>query len=123
MSEYKMYCKKCKNIKLSRYCDVCKKDTVTKHELICCDKISLQDSVSGKQKRPSLSGFLRKFFFGYQSSNDKKYSKGVTRNMDIDKKSDWYDETVIDNNTQEIIRDCHEPLSQHQGRGSAKFKK
>jgi hypothetical protein len=43
--------------------------------------------------------------------------------MDIDKKSDWYDEIVIDNNTQEIIRDCHEPLSQHQGRGSVKFKK
>jgi hypothetical protein len=37
-----------------------------------------------------------------------------------DWKNDWYDELVTDPATGEIIHECHEPLSEHTSRGSAK---
>ncbi len=40
----------------------------------------------------------------------------------IDRDNDWYEETIIDPETDEIIHRCKEPLSQHTGHGSAKAK-
>lgn len=40
----------------------------------------------------------------------------------IDRLNDWYHEKITDAKTGKIIRDCQEPLSKHQGRGSAKRK-
>ena len=37
----------------------------------------------------------------------------------IDFANDRYDEVVTDESTGAVIRSCHEPLSEHQGRGSA----
>jgi hypothetical protein len=36
----------------------------------------------------------------------------------IDKANDWYDEVITDEESGVIVREVHEPLSQHQGRGS-----
>ena len=41
----------------------------------------------------------------------------------IDRQNDLYEETITDPDTGEVIRNCGEPLSQHQGRGSAKGKR
>ncbi len=38
----------------------------------------------------------------------------------IDYANNWYDETITDEATGEVVRECHEPLSDHRGRGSAK---
>ncbi len=38
----------------------------------------------------------------------------------IDRDNDRYDEVVIDPETGEIVYECHEPLSEHWGHGSAK---
>jgi hypothetical protein len=43
----------------------------------------------------------------------------MDRDMRVDHDADQYDETVVDPATGDLIRDCHEPLSQHRGRGSA----
>jgi hypothetical protein len=32
---------------------------------------------------------------------------------------DWYDETITDETTGTVVRECHERLSDHQGRGGA----
>ena len=54
------------------------------------------------------------------SVNVKKYRN---RWMDIDRDKDSYLEIVQDKETGEIVHYCAEPLSQHQGHGSAKRKK
>jgi hypothetical protein len=38
----------------------------------------------------------------------------------IDRDNDWYDEVISDAETVEVLHECHEPLSEHQGHGSAR---
>jgi len=57
---------------------------------------------------------------GCFSSVNGKLSRGVDLLRRIDRENDQYDEVVKDKNTNKIIRECHEPLGQHTGRGSAK---
>jgi hypothetical protein len=38
----------------------------------------------------------------------------------IDRAHDWYRERIMSPKTGEVIRECEEPLSQHQGHGTAK---
>lgn len=47
----------------------------------------------------------------------------VYKERDLDKTREpaWYTELVKDLHTGEVIRDCNEPLADHQGHGSAKF--
>jgi hypothetical protein len=40
----------------------------------------------------------------------------------MDRNTDWYSETVTMRDTGEVIHRCEEPLSKHQGHGSAKPK-
>jgi hypothetical protein len=47
----------------------------------------------------------------------------VRRSVVIDRRNDWYSEHVVDPKTGETIYECEEPLSAHQGRGSARDKK
>lgn len=41
-------------------------------------------------------------------------------NRTIDKRNDQYDEIITDAETGEVVREVHEPLSEHRGRGSAR---
>ena len=41
----------------------------------------------------------------------------------IDRDNDWYEETVINPETGNVIHDCNEPLSAHRGHGSAKIQR
>ncbi|HKO46634.1 MAG TPA: hypothetical protein VJV79_02870 [Polyangiaceae bacterium] len=41
----------------------------------------------------------------------------------IDRTNDRYREHIIDEETGDVVRNCEEPLSEHQGFGSAKYKK
>lgn len=121
MAEYKKRCGVCGNEKHSDFCDTCKKQTPNKHLLGLADGLKLSDSIRGKHKRPGIKRFLREFFFGYQdSANRVKYPDGVERFMDVNREKDRYDEKVIDKRTGKVTRDCHERLSDHRGRGSAK---
>jgi len=120
MSEIKRYCGECCKEKTGGYCNLCKKDTKNKYSVACVDVVKTFDSISGKQKRPGVRGFLRKFFSGYQASVDKsRYPDGVNKQQNIDRENDWYDERVVDNKNGEI-NECHEKLSDHIGHGSAK---
>ena len=40
----------------------------------------------------------------------------------VDRAKDWYEEVVTDPETGKVVHRCEEPLSEHQGRGSAKRK-
>ena len=52
-----------------------------------------------------------------------RLGKLVFRHVWIDRDNDWYSETVTDYETGEIVHECKEPLSQHQGHGSAKSRR
>jgi DNA-directed RNA polymerase subunit RPC12/RpoP len=56
-------------------------------------------------------------------SHSQRLNKIVNHQRLIDRDRDFYRETVTDYETGEIIHHCEEPLSQHQGHGSAKTKK
>lgn len=51
-----------------------------------------------------------------------KAQKWVRRMMRIDHRNNRYTERVIDPRTGETIHSCDEPLTEHQGHGSAKAK-
>lgn len=38
----------------------------------------------------------------------------------VDHVNDWYDEVITDEETGQVVHECHEPLSQHHGHGSAR---
>lgn len=60
-----------------------------------------------------------------QKSGDSFFHKAqiwVRRTMRIDRENNHYSETVVDPITNEVIHKCEEPLSKHQGHGSAKRK-
>ena len=52
----------------------------------------------------------------------KSDNKWMTKERIIDKDKNLYKETVIDPATGEVVHHCEEPLSDHFGHGSAKFK-
>ena len=58
--------------------------------------------------------------FGYEKSY--KDNRLVKKSRLIDKENNWYEETVIDPKTGEVIHETKEKLSDHHGHGSAKFK-
>lgn len=70
---------------------------------------------------PSKKKERGKLFNGQQWSEERK--KMVNKVVDIDRRQDHYHEKIIDPETGEVIHECTEPLSQHQGHGSAKLKK
>lgn len=45
----------------------------------------------------------------------------VEKSRLIDRGNSWYQEIIVDEGTGEVVRDCREPLSDHQGQGSAKL--
>jgi hypothetical protein len=63
-------------------------------------------------KRPIAEGKS-----GHESSkNTSKYPDGVYKTQTIDREMDKYSKTVIDKRTGEVVKDLHEPLSQHRSR-------
>ncbi len=56
-------------------------------------------------------------------SLSRKTKKWMDYKRIIDRENDWYEETVIDPETGEVIHRCAQPLSKHRGHGSVKQKK
>jgi hypothetical protein len=64
-------------------------------------------------KKPFLDGVAGSVLF-------RELSKWVHKIRIVDRRGDHYLEEVVDTNTGEVIHRCDEPLSKHQGHGSAK---
>ncbi|MDP9250096.1 MAG: hypothetical protein M3O78_01850 [Chloroflexota bacterium] len=90
-------------------------------DLAITDKAGVRDLLSGRLKNPNL-GSRRGRRVDITAGSD--YFRRGQRWHRVDRTIDyvnlWYDETITDEETGEVIRECHEPLSEHQGRGSAK---
>ena len=79
-----------------------------------------QVSLRYKQKRPGTKRPIVEGFVG----RELRVSRGdyVSKERLIDRGNDQYRELIVSDEG-EVIRDIDGPLSKHQGRGSAKFKK
>ena len=68
------------------------------------------------EKKPFIEG---------KSGDDlyRKTGRWSVLDRTLDRRKDQYDERIVDKETGEPIRECHEPLTKHEGHGSAKAKK
>ena len=87
-------------------------------------ELKVHDSLRGKVKDsrfPSKKNPRMDFFSGYDLR--KSDGKWMQKERVLDKDNDHYKEVVVDSETGEVIHHNEEPLSEHFGHGSAKFKK
>lgn len=85
------------------------------------DKININNSIKGKSKIQGKKKPVKDFYFGDEYS--KSRHKYVDKTRIIDRENDKYVEIVKDKESNEIIHECQEHLTEHFGHGSAKFKK
>lgn len=85
-----------------------------KSELLLKSKLGIKGRRGGKGK-PFIEIVVGDDLF-------RKLGKWMRLERTIDRESDLYEEKIIDPETNEVIHDCKEPLSQHIGHGSAKAK-
>ena len=91
----------------ARHFEVVISETVEVHEKL---GLKARHGKSGKPFLESVSG----------DDLHRKSGKWMSLERVIDRENDKYKEIVTDPKTGEIIHHCEEPLSQHQGHGSAK---
>lgn len=80
------------------------------------------EMIDMKVKKPSLTG-SRKLRLHIKSGQElsRRLGRYVNKERVLDKDNDQYLEIVTDPLTGEVLHHCDEPLSKHQGHGSAKF--
>lgn len=105
-------------------CPVCG----SKHKIksVSCSPITIgsEAEITGmKAKKPALTG-RKKNIWDWSNEKTVRSDNGtpVRRFKLVDRENDHYEEIVTDLSTGEIIHECNEPLSEHQGHGSAKNK-
>ncbi len=101
-------CPKCGS--KARHVEIVVSETVEVHEKL---GIKARHGTTDKPFLESISG----------DDLHRKSGKWVSLERVIDRENDRYKETVTDPATGEIIHQCQESLSQHQGHGSARKKK
>ena len=84
---------------------------------------TVYDSMRAKNRRkdlPSKDKLRTDIIAGFELH--RKTGKWYKKDRVIDRDNDYYLERIVDPETGEVIRECEEKLSEHQGRGSAKPK-
>jgi gluconate kinase len=91
------------------------------YRLSLSDSVDIHESLKGKVVDPKKTG-KKKVRAEFVSGDDLHRKTGQWNKLerDIDRESDRYREKIVDSETGQIIRSVDEPLSQHQGRGSAR---
>lgn len=89
--------------------------------LAITDDAGIRDELKGKLKNPDLGSRKgRQVDITIGSDYYRRDQRWHRVDRRIDYANDRYDETITDEATGEVIRDCHERLSDHQGHGLAK---
>lgn len=81
----------------------------------------VEGKVKEEGKRPSKHRYVIEFEAGDDLHKDS--GKWMNKVKVINRREDDYLEVITDPETGEKVHECHEPLRQHQGHGSAKPKK
>ena len=105
----------------------CCGSTKFKYTLFLSDSINFHENLKGKTdkmpKKPGETG-KKKPAYEFQSGEERsiRLKKWVKKDRVIDRENDQYYERVVDPDTNEVIHECEELLSQHYGHGSDKKK-
>jgi len=121
------------------WCRHCKKELPPSHTGPCphCGKtgkdckatvtaalaLDVRASFRARKKREGIGKFVKEILQGWFPSKSPVLKKGVHKERIVDKEKNEYHETVKDAATGEVIRDIHEPLSQHKHRPKQGTKK
>jgi hypothetical protein len=106
----------------NKTCPSCGNDKKLYDETGLGDTRKVEISAKWKHKRKGYKGFLGKGRSGHeQSTNVSEHPNGVYITQAVDREKDRYSKTVIDKKTGKVIKDVHEPLSQHRCRRSSSF--
>ncbi len=109
----------------SKICPYCGKKGKTAHETMVFSveaSVGMHVVLSNKTKGKKKYKYILKEF-KYINVISHRLNKSVRRITDIDRRNNTYYEKILDEKTGEVIHLCDEPLDQHIGHGSAKFKK
>lgn len=89
-------------------------------EVYVTESLILREKWAMKQERPGRKKPISESVMG----DDLHRQSGQWNKLErtIDRENDRYTELITDPVTGNVIRSCDEPLSQHQGRGTAKRK-
>jgi hypothetical protein len=87
-------------------------------QIVCQENIRLHCKILGKLK--SLCKKKPRIEFKNGDDFYRKTKKWNLLDRFIDRENDWYKELIM-NEKGEVIRNVSEPLSKHQGHGSAKY--
>lgn len=79
--------------------------------------------LAGMRFKAKRSGHKKPIYEG-RSEPSVQRSTGIMMHLErfFDRINDWYRERITNPKTGEVVHCCDEPLSQHQGHGSAKMK-
>jgi len=98
-------------------CHACASTELVVH-VFDSDQATLREDLALKARRVGD----KESFLELKTGDSFEHKTGLWRErvQRIDRDADRYDKVVIDPVSGSVIRDCHEPLSRHHGRGSAK---
>lgn len=125
-SSRKVECKNCEAVLPSDWsrpeCPKCGSDSLL-ISLQFADHIVVRDLVKGKVKDTNYNSTRnrpsREFKVGSQPQGGRP-GKWACVHRDINRERNTYDEKVVDEETGQVLHECHEPLSDHRSHGSAK---
>jgi uncharacterized Zn finger protein (UPF0148 family) len=83
-------------------------------------QVNVHESLGMKGRRQDAKKAFREVKVG--DDLRKSDGKWMSKERAIDREADRYDETVTDPETGDVVHECHEPLSKHTDRGSAKLR-
>ena len=115
MNSIKSFCQNCgKELEPNqRPCPFCGCNSI-KIVALLSDTVRVRDNLALRLKRKGFKRFMTEIIGGWFPSKDKgKFPEGVDKERIIDKEKDEYHEVVKEAKTGEVVRDIHEPLSQH----------
>ena len=91
------------------------------HEVQITERVALHAKVRVKAVH---SGKGRPFYEAlYADDLHRKSGKWMYREMVVDRRANRYQERVIDRDTGVVVHACDEPLTRHQGHGTARRRK
>lgn len=92
-------------------------------QVLFTESMSLRDSMAYVARGPRKGKARERILSGKVGSEFHSLTgrwHGVTRR--IDPVNDTYDEVILDDEIGEAVREVHEPLTEHRGRGSARHR-
>jgi hypothetical protein len=84
------------------------------------DVAKAYESVAGKIRHEGRTSGRASVEFLHGDDLTRSTGEWVKLDRRVDRVADRYTERIVDRNGKVVVRDVDEPLSQHQGRGSAK---